>query len=772
MKHTITISLFLIFIFCFASAFPQKVGLVLSGGGAKGSVHIGVIKALEDNGIPIDYIAGTSVGAIIGSLYAIGYSPDEMLELFLSEDFYHWQTGTVEEDYKFYFRKPPDQPDFMKVMIPLKDSVKLKSSLLPMNLVNPIQMNQAFLKLYSQSNAHCNGNFDNLFVPFLCVASDVYNKKAMIFRTGKLEDAVRASMTFPLVFKPIYIDGVPMFDGGIYDNFPVRPMKNNFNPDFIIGSSVSGNKNKRPDEMDMYNMLENMVMQQTVYSINPEDGIMMKFYLEDVNLLDFNKSRALFNIGYKRTVEMLDTIRKRVERRVPPDEITSRRVDYRESLPPLRFRNINITGVTDAQKHYIENQIHRDKDSYFSIEEFKKIYFTLLSNSKIKEISPSAVYNDEYNVFDLYMDIDIRDEVGIAFGGNVSSMSANQLYLALAYQSLNEFASSINLNMQIGNAFNGAELSGRIELPTPMPIDISAAFFYNYRKYYESGNFLIDADVATYIHQRESFGKFGVGFPFTRKAKMDIIAGYGHLEDKYMQDTRQSILQSDLNRLDCSVYRLFYTGALFNKNTQDAKQYAIRGQKHHLYIQYISGDEKFIPANASSLISTPAKNHISWVQIDGLMHNMHSVTDKFNLGYMVQGVFSTKTLMNNYVSSQLQASSYTPTLHSLIVYNPALRAYNFMAGGIIPVWRLNNTFHVQGESHIFLPVWNVRRGENNNPVKSKLFDNPAYISEINFVARLPFINISLFVNHYSYPKNNWNFGLNIGYLIFAPKFIP
>ena len=83
----------LILMTSFGSMYSQKVGLVLSGGGAKGAVHIGIIKALEDNDIPVDYIAGTSIGAIVGSLYAAGYSPEEMLDLFLSENFHYWQTG-------------------------------------------------------------------------------------------------------------------------------------------------------------------------------------------------------------------------------------------------------------------------------------------------------------------------------------------------------------------------------------------------------------------------------------------------------------------------------------------------------------------------------------------------------------------------------------------------------------------------------------------------------------------------------------------------------
>ena len=93
-KITVIIALFLAAIQIVSA---QKVGLVLSGGGAKGAAHIGVIKALEENNIPIDYITGTSIGAIIGSLYAMGYSPEEMLELMLSKEFAYWQTGTVEE---------------------------------------------------------------------------------------------------------------------------------------------------------------------------------------------------------------------------------------------------------------------------------------------------------------------------------------------------------------------------------------------------------------------------------------------------------------------------------------------------------------------------------------------------------------------------------------------------------------------------------------------------------------------------------------------------
>ena len=141
-KITVIIALFLAAIQIVSA---QKVGLVLSGGGAKGAAHIGVIKALEENNIPIDYITGTSIGAIIGSLYAMGYSPEEMLELMLSKEFSYWQTGTVEEQYTYYFKEPYPTPEFAHFSIDMSDSLQIKASFLPQSLINPIQMNQAFM---------------------------------------------------------------------------------------------------------------------------------------------------------------------------------------------------------------------------------------------------------------------------------------------------------------------------------------------------------------------------------------------------------------------------------------------------------------------------------------------------------------------------------------------------------------------------------------------------------------------------------------------------
>ena len=102
------------------SARDQSVGLVLSGGGSKGIAHIGVIQALEDNGIPVDYVTGTSMGAIVGGLYACGYSPAEMLELIESRSFSYWSTGRIDESLVYYFSRPEPTPALYSVNVPSK----------------------------------------------------------------------------------------------------------------------------------------------------------------------------------------------------------------------------------------------------------------------------------------------------------------------------------------------------------------------------------------------------------------------------------------------------------------------------------------------------------------------------------------------------------------------------------------------------------------------------------------------------------------------------
>lgn len=749
----------------------QRVGLVLSGGGAKGAAHIGVIKAFEENEIPIDYITGTSIGAIIGSLYAMGYTPDEMLQLMLSKEFGYWQTGTVEDDYMYYFRKPDPTPEMAHFSIDMSDSLQIKTNFLPQSLINPIQMNQAFMALYAQATAKAAWNFDNLFVPFRCIGSDIYNKKPVIFKNGDLGEAVRISMTFPLFFKPVWKDSVPMFDGGIYDNFPVKTMKEDFHPDFIFGVALSTGKSKPSN--NPYNQIETMIMQETNYEVDEEDGMIIRFNMPDVSLLDFQKANEIMEMGYKRTLSLIDSIKGRVHRKMPIDTLNLRRKQYKESLPPLVFKNIYITGVSEAQQKYIESQLHRDINQEFSMEEFKRAYFKMLAYSKIKEIVPKAIYNRVNKTFDLHLYITMSDEINIGLGGNISSHQANQLYLGLGYRYLGRYAADMNADFQVGNSFSGVMLNGRMYLQTRIPTYINWQGVFSYKRYSESQSLFYEDVVPAFIKQHELYMKLKLGFPFLNRAKAEIGFGYGQLNDYYYQNTEVSFADRDYEH---SRYNLFSGSLNIEQNSLSTKVYPISGVKRSLNAQYITGTEKYRP----NVATEPTKNNThSWLQMKAHWEQYHELSKLFNLGYTGELVLSSKNLMENYTASILQAPAFTPTPHSTIVFNEAFRANQYAALGISPILKLGKFVHFRLDLYGFLPLYEIKKHtevlDNNYvmtlPYYGKFLDSFKYMGEAAFVVHLPFTSISLYANGYSYPRKNFNFGINIGYLLFNPKLL-
>lgn len=539
--HRILAVLFCLF---FSTVSAQKVGLVLSGGGAKGLTHIGIIRALEENNIPIDYITGTSMGAIIGSLYAMGYSPDDMEKLIKSEDFKRWYSGGIQEKYIYYFKRNPPTPEFINIRVSLKNPLhKVKTQFLPSSVVDPLQMNLAFVELFGQATALCRGNFDRLFVPFRCVASDVYNKRPIIFKEGDLGDAVRASMSFPGMFKPIEIDSVLAYDGGIYNNFPVNVMTENFHPDIIIGSVVSSNPGK-PQEGDIIGQLESMIMQKTDYSVPDSTGILMTFKYDDVSLMDFNRFDELHDIGYERTMELMDSIKNRIPRRMDYRLLEKERMAFKKKMPEFRFRNIIIHGANDQQKKYIRKEFHSEEDGTFSLEELRKGYFRLMSSDNmISEIIPHAVYNPYENDFNLDLKVRMKDDLSLRVGGNVGSNGANQVYVGATYHNLNNFSKEFSLDGQLGQIYNNLQLAGRIDLPTRLPTSYRLVASLSTFDYLKQEKLLSKGNTPIFNKQKEEFVKLFVSMPFLSRQKAEFGIGVGRWRTSISRPTSSILLQ-------------------------------------------------------------------------------------------------------------------------------------------------------------------------------------------------------------------------------------
>lgn len=744
----------------------QKVGLVLSGGGAKGMTHIGIIRALEESNIPIDYITGTSMGAIVGSLYSMGYSPDEMVELLKSEEFKRWYSGEVEEKYVYYFKKNLPTPEFFNIRFSFKDSLNnFKPQFLPASVVNPIQMNLVFIDLYARATATCKGDFDKLFIPFRCVASDVYNKKQLVFKKGDLGDAVRASMSFPFMFKPIEIDNVLAYDGGIYNNFPTDVMRDDFHPDIIIGSVVSTNPTK-PKENDLMSQIENMVMQKTDYSIPDSVGVLMTFKYDNVSLMDFQRIDELHDIGYNRTMNMMDSIKSRIHRRVNIDNIRLRRLVYRSNYPELRFKQIFVEGANTQQQAYIKKEFHASDSEEFTYEDLKKAYFRLLSDNILSEIIPHAVYNPEDESYTLHLKVKLENSLAVRLGGNISTSNSNQIYLGLSYQDLNYYSKEFVLDGQLGKVYNNVQFMAKMDFSTTIPTSYRFIASLSTFDYFKRDKLFSKNDRPAFNQKDESFLKLQVAFPFLSSKRTEFGIGMAQIEDKYFQ---KNVIDFEKDKFDRSRYNLFGGSISFNGSTLNSRQYPVQGYREALIAQIFVGREFYYPGEETT--SKRTKEHHSWLQLSYMKEKYHRMTDKWTLGWYLKAVYASKNFSENYNATMMQACDFSPTAHSQLSYNEAFRANQFVGAGIRPIYRFNQIFHIRGEFYGFMPIYPIEKNSLNKAYYGKAFSQFEYLGELSVVCQLPFGSIAAYVNHYSSPKKEWNVGLSIGWQLFNYRFI-
>lgn len=220
----------------------KRVAVVLGGGGAKGVAHIGVLKVLEEAGIPIDCIAGTSMGAIVGGLYAIGYSAEEIEQMVRRQDWQLLLSDKVERSYLFF----PEKEKAERYILSLPFGLEKKD-----RVIDGVVKGQNLLNLFSDLTIgyHDSVDFNAFRIPFACVAVDVVTGRDYVFRKGSLPLAMRASMAIPAVFTPVRLDSMVLVDGGLNNNYPAN-VAVEMGADVIIGVDLSTSDLKTYDQLN------------------------------------------------------------------------------------------------------------------------------------------------------------------------------------------------------------------------------------------------------------------------------------------------------------------------------------------------------------------------------------------------------------------------------------------------------------------------------------------------------------------------------------------
>ncbi|MDG1475896.1 MAG: patatin-like phospholipase family protein [Vicingaceae bacterium] len=740
--------------------FTQKVGLVLSGGGASAVSHIGVLKALEENNIPVDYITGTSMGALVGGLYAAGYSPEEIEKVFLSQQFKDWAEGNLDDKYVYYLREKNDNPSMITFKLELD---KLLETSIPTNLTSPTALDYGLMKYFAPSTAAAENNFDKLFIPFRCVASDIVAKKPYVFKEGKLATAVRASMSYPFYLTPVSHQDKLLFDGGLYNNFPADVMIDDFNPDYIIGSNVSSNF-EIPDEDNIVSQIKRMAADNTEYSI-PENvpSILIEPEASDFSLFDFDENKKLIEIGYNATLKQINQIKKGVQRRIIQEDLNTKRVSYKNNLPALVFDGVSVEGMKSSQNAYVMKSIRIKKDSV-TANEIEPEYIKVSSDDKIKRLFPEAELNKATQKFTLKLKAKKGKDLFVSFGGVFSSRPINEAYIGLQYNILGKTAVSLLAESYFGKLHNSVTGGFRLDFPFTIPFYWKNTFTIDGWDYFKSTSTFFEDTKPSFLVINDQYFKSELAFPVAYKGKIVIDGTVGEIENNYYQ-TKQ-FLSTDTT--DKTMFRNYSIGAAFERSSLDLKQYPTKGSFFSVGGRYIKGDEKTRPGS-TSIIKNDFDTILDWVQFKIKYDNYLNVSEKISFGVFGEGVYSNQPFFKNYTASLLSAPAFEPLPESKTLFQESFRAHSYIAVGIKNIYKPFNNFQFRLEGYVYKPHQEIKQNIQNEAFYGRVWKETQFIFSASTVYITPLGPIAFNANYYDKFDEHWSFMFHFGYVIFNKK---
>lgn len=743
--------------------FSQKVALVLSGGGSRGAAHIGVIRALEEQHIPITYIAGTSIGAIIGSLYASGYTPDEIESLITSDEFNRIAAGIPDDQYSMFFRK--DNPNASWVSIDLNLKKKF-TSLLPANLISPYEMDFTLLRYLAPSSAACNYDFDQMMVPFRCVVADVESSESVTMKKGDLTSAVRGSMSIPFVFNPVRINDKLYFDGGMYNNFPVDVAINEFHPDVIIGSRVA-ERFASPEEDDALSQLLSMLMQKQNDTISFPKSVLIIPRIPQTNILNFTQSKTLVDSGYLATLRKIKEIRGIVHDSVSTDLLEKKRKDFMKKRPRIVIDSIIVSGMNAAQTSYIRNQLKHGRDTV-TLDDIKKYYLRFINEGYIKNIFPVAKYNPSTGLYSLRLDIRKSDNFNVQFGGNISLGTSSEGFLQVHYKYLWTKALHFIINGYFGRFYNSARASARIDLNSKVPWYMELVYTINSFNYFRNATYFFDDKTPSYIINNQYFGNFNIGMPVTSKGKVYFTSEYSYENSKYYQSNTFS--RTDTS--DQTSLNFFSPGFIFELNNLNRKQYSSAGARLMIGLSYYTGLERYFPGSVS-LDKTEIHNFHNWFQFQFLYDNYFAVLGPVRFGFYGELMISNQPLFSNYTSSLIYAPCFHPLPEMQTMFIPAFRAINYAGAGLKSVVNVYKKIDFRLEGYLFQPYQEIiENPDDQTAYFGPLMSDRAWLASAAIVYNSFLGPLSIDLNFYDKTRNPFQVNLNFGYIIFNPKSRP
>lgn len=741
----------------------QKVGLVMSGGGAKGLAHIGVLKALEEHRIPIDYVTGTSMGGIVGGFYAAGYSPEEIEKIVLSDNFVNWVNGDFDEKYNYYYSKKDENSSILSVDIALDSTL---SASLNSSLASDRSINFVLAEKLAQASQVSNYDFDKLYVPFRVVAADIFTQKEVVLKNGTLNNALRATLTVPFFYKPIKIDKKYLFDGGIYNNFPVDVMKKSFNPEVIIGSNVSSKKFDEYPYKEDEELINNSLLYSLLDNSNPQAldsiGVYIEPNVSKYTPFDFSKAKSLIDSGYAATIKNIDKLKSQIDTRVAEDERIKSRNEFKEKMEPLVFTKISYYGFKNSQQKYLRSLFKKKKKEFLTLEEVKKGYFKLVSEDYFKNIYPNIIWNENEG-YELEIHAQPKRTLRLEFGGTIATRSISQIFLGARFFHFNRALFDHSVNFYTGRFYQSAQVKSRINLPVLSQFYIEPEFTFNHWDYIDSDDFFFKEDAPTIVDQIDRKYGLTIGMPVNTHFKLEMYSAYINNRDRF-SNNRDFLSTDTLDILKLSGWRY---GLNLSKNSLNRRQYPNSGQMISLSLDYFDMEENYFPGSTSVLDNNIIEEK-KWLRARFKFEQYVNI-GSYSQGYHIESVFSNQPFFSNYTGTLINTPSFFPLQDSKSLFLQKFRAHNYLAGGFKNIITVNNNLDFRIEGFIFKALKNIKEVETQVPAYDTDLKSIFLSGTAGAVYHSPIGPISFSFNYYDDNETKFGALLHIGYLLYNKR---
>lgn len=369
-----------------------KIGLVLSGGGAKGFAHIGVLKVLEEAGIKIDYIGGTSMGSVIGGLYASGYNASQIDSIFKKTNFDDLINDYIPRSSKNFYGKKNDE--LYAIVLPFSNfrvgiPEALSKGMYNYNLLSSLTRNVRHVR-----------DFNKLPTPFLCIGTNIETGEEVLLNKGNLVQAMMASAAFPSLFTPVEIDGNLLVDGGVVNNYPIKEVRN-LGADIIIGVDVQDDLMKRKNLKNATRILVQITNLQSIDKMKnkiKDTDVYIKPDIRDYGVISFDKGEEIIRKGEEAAFAVYEKIKSLVN-----EDNFYKKPKLKVATDTLKIEKINSDPLDNYTREYIRGKLRFKPGSTITYDDLKTGINNLNATQNFSTISYCLQPNGEKDNLDLVL---------------------------------------------------------------------------------------------------------------------------------------------------------------------------------------------------------------------------------------------------------------------------------------------------------------------------------------------------------------------------------